>query len=129
MLKMRWQRGDVAVEMLNEPAYSLGSVDNVRAYAKEYLLGPRSLYCSRHGVVCGMHEEPVGSALIAGSGGGTGVHAHSLAVLDDRCCAAVGNTVACMGLPELALRWHVQADVATCFGIHLTHDRSSLVVH
>src|SRR3990172_4093057 len=126
---MRWQRGDVTVERIDEPGYSLGSADNGRPYSNEYVLGPWSRHCSRHGVVCVMPEVPVGTALIAVSGGGTGVHTHSLALLGGRCCAAVGNTVVCMGPPDLALRWHVQGDQATCLGVHLTHDQSFLVVH
>ena len=129
MLKMRWRHGDITVEMIDEPAYSVGSPDNVRPYEHEYILGPASVLGSRHGVVCLLRDQPVGSALIAGSGGGTGVHAHSLALLDDCCCAAVANRVVCMGLPQLALRWQVEGDQATCFGLHPTRDRASLVVH
>ena len=63
------------------------------------------------------------------SGGGTGVHERSCAVLADRCLVAVGNRVAALTLPDLRLIWHAKGDDVTCFGLHVTPDELHVVVH
>lgn len=46
------------------------------------------------------------------------MHVHSAILENNRLCLAVGNFVACLNLPSLALAWAVEADTATCFGLY-----------
>ena len=125
---MRFLRGRYTIEMVDEPAHTSGSTDNVRSYRHEY--SPAGdVPTSRHGVVCSEGGEVSGTAIIGGGGGATGLHEHSCVLLDDRCFVAVGDSVSCLALPDLGLRWRVQGDEATCFGLHLTPDERYLIVH
>ncbi len=126
---MRWERGRYALEMMDEPAYSFGSADNPRSYAHEYLFDSAYRPSSMHGLACFEARQARSSAILGASGGGTGVHGRSCVLLQDRCFVAVGDRVASLALPELALVWQAKVDEATCFGLHLTPDEEHLVVH
>ena len=126
---MRWARGRYAVEMRDEPAYSFGSPDNARSYGHEFLVEPTYRPSSKHGIECSLDGEPCASAVVGASGGGTGVHERSCALLPDRCLVAVGDRVVALRLPDLGLLWQAKADEATCFGLHVTPDDEHVVVH
>jgi hypothetical protein len=126
---MRWSRGRYGFDVVDEPCYSFGSADNPRRYEHEHLLESEDPLSSKHAVVCVDGDERCGSAVLGASRGPTGIHDHSLVVLDDRCFLAIGDRVACMAIPSLALLWHVSVDWATCFGLHLGGDERYLVVH
>jgi hypothetical protein len=49
--------------------------------------------------------------------------------LAGRCLIAVGDRVAALGLPDLVLLWQAKADVASCFGLHVTPVEQHVVVH
>lgn len=126
---MRWERGQYVIELTDEPSYSFGSADNARSYEHEYLLEPAYRPSSRHGLACIQEGEVRGSAILGASGGGTGIHEQSCVLLEDRCFVAVGDRVACLSLPNLALLWQAEADGATCFGLYATADEQHVLVH
>jgi hypothetical protein len=69
------------------------------------------------------------SVLYGATGGASGVHQHSLAIVDDRGFLAIGPFIVCVALPSLATRWVREVDDATCFGVHVCPDRLSLISH
>ncbi len=121
--------GRYLIEVRNEPSYSINSADNLRTYVNEYVFDRGYCPNSKHGITCCETETLVGSALIAASGGGTGIHQHSIALLPDRCFVAVGPELVCLSLPKLELLWHRQVDQATCFRVHFAPDRARLIIH
>jgi hypothetical protein len=125
---MRFHRAPYTIEMVDQPDHTFGSTDNVRSYRHE-CAPAADFIASRHGFVCTEGGEVRGSAVIGGGGGATTPHEHSCVMLDDRCFVALGDSVCCLALPDLALLWRVQGDDATCFGLHLTHDERFLIVH
>jgi outer membrane protein assembly factor BamB len=126
---MRWERGGYVIELTDDSCYSFGSADNTRTYTHEHLLASEDGPSSKHGLACIREGETLGSAVLGASGGATGVHERSCVLLDDRCIVAVGDRVAALGFPDLALLWEARADSATCFGLHLTADEGHVVVH
>lgn len=112
------------ITVTNEPTYSFSSTDNVRSYTFEIPLTD-SIW-SKHGV--NLKGDPI---VIVGAGAGaTDVHAHSALVIDDSLLLAVGNHLACISLlPPYCLRWSLQVDLATCFGIYWQSQRRALITH
>jgi hypothetical protein len=67
---------------------------------------------------------------VLGRGGGqSGVHAHSLAYVDSLLYVAVGDGVACIRPRPFELRWSIQTDWATCFGVHHEGRKGALISH
>lgn len=113
------------VQMVNEPTYTFGSADNVRKYGREYSLGsPHYHNSSVHGIT-----TTAASAVVGAGGGASGIHNHSLVIVDDNCFVAVGDQICCMRLPELTLVWHLTVDPATCFGVFHSVKHQALFSH
>jgi len=119
----------LVIEVVNETGYSFGSRDNTRHYRREQVLGDRHLLSSRHGVLVKRNGETLASAIFGAIGGASGVHERSLVLQPDLCFLAIGPFIACLELPSLVTRWVREVDHATCFGIHITSDRRSLISH
>jgi hypothetical protein len=114
-----------AIELINERAYTFGSVDNVRRYKFEKHFDKEYKPSSIHGVF--LNDEPL--AVFGSSGGGTGIHEHSAILLNDDLYLAVGNHLLCMTLQPFQLKWETQPDEATLFGIHYDREHSALLSH
>lgn len=124
-LSMTLQSPFGAVELINERAYTFGSVDNVRRYKFEKHFDKEYLSSSIHGVL--LNGEPL--AVFGSSGGGTGIHEHSALLMNDDLYLAVGNHLVCMALQPFKLKWDIQPDEATCFGICYKPRHSALLSH
>ncbi len=117
------------LEVAGEATYSPGSMDNASSYAAELLLEPNYYASSTYGIRCLIGEELRSTLAVVASGGATGVYSSSCVVVQDRCFVAVGYHVVCLQLPELAVLWHVQGDMASCFGLYLAPGGTHLIVH
>jgi len=113
------------VKIVNEPAYTFGSADNVHSYLVAKNLNSASGPVSVHGVF--LNEEPL--LVVGASGGATGIHEHSALWLSERLYLAVCDTVVCMRLQPFEFLWSLRVDGATCFGIHFHTETSSLLSH
>jgi hypothetical protein len=113
------------IELVNEPAYTFGSTDNVRRYGFSKHLDNKCGPTSVHGVL--LNGEPL--AVFGDSGGCSGVHAHSAVVLGDLLFFAVGRHVVCLRPAPFEYRWALQTDFATCFGVHYDEAHHALVSH
>jgi hypothetical protein len=69
------------------------------------------------------------TAIVCASGGASAVHGHSALALHDQCLVAVGDHVVALAVPDLGLRWALQVDPATCFGLYVTGDPPIFVSH
>lgn len=61
--------------------------------------------------------------------GASGVHEHSIAIVDNTCFIAVGDTLCSLALPLQDLLWHRQVDHATCFGVYFSANHYCLISH
>lgn len=113
------------LRILDEPEYSFDSQDNSRPYLQEMCLTKGSP-SSIHGVELN-HQR----IMIIGAGGGCStVHRHSALIIDGKLYLAIGDLIVCLSLePSHRLLWSIQADAATCFGIHWDSRRAALVSH
>lgn len=116
--------GPLDIRIANEPAHSFGSADNTRRYRYEIDLA-RGEAWSKHGVLIG--GSPI--AIVGAAGGATAVHSDSAVVVGERLYLAVGDWVVSFTLEPFALDWSIQADSATCFGIHYSSERRALICH
>lgn len=113
------------VQIVDEPAYTFGSADNVRSYHFASNLSSESNPVSAHGVL--LNDEPL--VVIGATGGATGINPHSALWLNDRLYLAVCDTVTCIKLSPCEIFWSLRVDSATCFGIHFHAETKSLLSH
>ena len=113
------------IEIVNEPNYSFGSVDNQRQYPAEFLLGNVSQPTSTHGVL--LDGSP--TAVFGAGGGCSAVHDHSALIKDSRLYLAVGDHLVCLCISPLEIIWATRVDTATCFGIHYDSTHDALISH
>ena len=126
---MRFGEGPCRLEIVDETDYSPGSQDNLRSYAALLSLEPEYRASSKYGIRCLEGESTSASLAIAASGGTTGVNAASCVLLHDRCFVAVGYHIVCLQVPELTIQWHVQGDLASCFGLFPAPGEKRIPVH
>jgi hypothetical protein len=125
---MLFKAGNYDLDLIDEPTYTPGSADNVRTYAREYdFTDSADRPSSRHGLV--LREDGVvrQSCILLAGGGASGVHEHSIAIVDKTCFLAVGDTLCSLALPSFELRWHRQVDHATCFGVYFSANHYCLI--
>jgi hypothetical protein len=112
------------LQFVNEAGHTFGSVDNVRRYP--FSKAPSDGYISStHGVL--LNGEPL--AVFGNGGGASGIHAHSAVSRDNVVYLAVGSHVVCFEVMPFVLRWEIQADDATCFGIYFCPLKNALLSH
>jgi hypothetical protein len=118
------------VELLDESTYTRRSVDNVRSYEREFLLGDlHGLCASRCGVILREGEKIKASCILLAGGGLTRVHEHSSFIIEDSCYVAVGDSICSLALPSLNLSWFRKVDSCTCFGVYYLPYHSCLISH
>jgi hypothetical protein len=113
------------VQLVNEPTYSFGSADNTRCYDTEVDLTGDCQPSSIHGVI--VDDRP--TMVIGDAGGASGVHAHSLLVLDSCVYVAVGAHVVCFTQGNQRPNWTLKVDGATCFGVYYDSKHDAFISH
>jgi hypothetical protein len=125
-----FKAGKYELELIDEPLYSPGSADNVRAYSRAYnFTDVPDRPSSRHGLVLregGIFRK---SCILLAGRGASGIHEHSAVSIGDACFVAVGDTLCSLELPSLDLLWHRQVDAATCFGVYYSTKYHCLISH
>lgn len=100
--------------MLDEPSYKFGSTDNNFNYSKHYLGdGAEKFPTSKQGVKICQDDQIINSCILIGSGGATGIHQNSSLLDNDQLIVCCCDTVFCLTLIELELKWKTRADQAT----------------
>jgi hypothetical protein len=118
-----YQYKNLTIEVLDEPTYRLGSADNNFIYSKHYLGdGGQDYPTSKHGIKIFQDEQILESCIVIGSGGATGIRKNSTIIDNDNLLICCCDTVFCLTLPNLDLKWKTQADQATCFQIFKQQD-------
>lgn len=119
----RYQYKNLTIEVTDEPTYKFGSTDNNFNYSKHYFGDGATEYpTSKHGIKIYQDDQIIESCIIIGSGGTTGVHQNSSLLDKDRLIICCCDTIFCLTLADLELKWKTQADQATCFQIFKQQD-------
>lgn len=113
------------IKLVNEPTYSFGSTDNSRRYDTEVDLTGGCQASSIHGLI--IDDRP--TLVVGDSGGASGVHEHSLLLLESRVYIAVGAHIVCLTLGSQKPDWTVEIDEATCFGLYYAEAHDALISH
>ncbi len=103
--------------LLNEDNYSFNSTDNIRNYDYLYFADgcDKGNYISRHAIINNVNFKKV---LLIATGGGTGIHQNSYLIDESLILICVSDSIFCIELPNMSLKWNVKADPGTCFGIY-----------
>lgn len=120
---------DYDISLVDEPMYTLHSVDNIRTYDREYILSDDSQINSKHGISLLEGERILRSCILVASGGGTGIHFQSAVIVGDSIYVAVGNVLCSLKLPSLDLQWQKKVDFAACFGVYYLTNEDCLITH
>jgi len=109
---------DLTIQVVDEPAYEFRSSTNNFNYQKYFFGGGGQEYpTSKHGIKILQNDKILNSCIVIGSGGATGIHQNSALLDSDDLLLCCCDTVFCLSLPALDLKWKTQADQATCFQI------------
>lgn len=116
------------INIYNESTYTVGSTDNVNSYDKVYFGdNAREYPTSKHGISIIQNGEIVNKCLIVGSGGSTTIHKHSSARYKSQLLICCCNSVFCITLPDLELKWVKVLDIVTCFQIF--EHNNNFIIH
>src|SRR5688572_10646834 len=114
------------VEIVDDPMFSVGSVDNKINHESVFGEGDH-YYSSKHAVLVYEEEQLRNSALVYSGGGATGVHENSATICNEAIFICCGFKLFSLSLPDLGLRWAARADDVCCFGV-FAYDQD-LIVH
>ena len=119
---------NLTIDISDDQTFSFGSADNKYKYLKHFFgEGGQKFPVSKHSIKIFKDDEEINSCIIIGSGGATGVYKNSSLIDDDKILLCCCNTIFCLTLPELDLKWKTKADRATCFEIFKQQD--DYIVH
>ena len=119
---------DLKIEIYDDPTYKVDSADNKFNYSKHYFGdGAQDYPTSKHAIKIFRNEEEINNCIIIGSGGSTEVNKNSSLLDNDQLVLCCCDTIFCLSLPDLNLKWKTQADQATCFQIMKLQD--DYIVH
>jgi hypothetical protein len=124
---MTTQFKNYTVDIIDESNFSLESTDNALAYDKVYFDEGEYQATSKHGIKVSKEGMHVSSAIICEVGGATGIYDNSFVIKDDSLLICCCDTIYSFKLPELALNWKKEFDMATCFSIYLFRD--DFIIH
>jgi hypothetical protein len=109
--------GQYQIDLYDDPTFSKNSADNTTRYDHVYSsLGEYSA-TSVYGIKIFKDDNLYQSAVIASTGGGTGVYENSFLIDSENILICCSDSVFCLSIPDLRLIWRTQADSATCFEI------------
>jgi len=119
----RYKYKDLTIEVLDEPTYKFGSMDNNFNYDKVFFNdGGEEYPTSKHGIRIYQDDQIINSCILIGSGGATGILQKSSFIDKNQLLICCCDTVFCLTLPSLDLKWKTQSDPATCFQIFKQQD-------
>jgi hypothetical protein len=117
---------NLRIKIFDDRSFTPGS-DNIHTYLSYYYsqdeMDYHNLY---HGVKIFDGDTEIDSCLLLGSGGTTGIHQTSSLLDGNQLLICCGDSLFCLTLPLLELKWSIQVDMATCFQV-LKHQNDYLV--
>lgn len=126
---MDFHGGPFVLTLLDDPTYSPGSADNLRAYGREYSFSEKYQPNSKYGVSCQRRDESTHSCILLAAAGATRVNSKSAVIVGEHCFVAIGDTICSLTLPDLEMLWAKKVDTATCFGVYHLPNHNCLISH
>jgi hypothetical protein len=124
---MIFETGKYKIELQVDELYSDSSTDNLNQYQKIYFTESEYILPTKIGIKVFQNEELIKSAIIGSIGGGTGIHNNSQIIDNDEITICCSDSIFCLSIPNLDLKWKTQADQITCFELFKKDD--SYIVH
>ena len=119
----RYKYKNLEIEVTDEPTYKYGSADNNFNYSRHYFGDNAENYpTSKHGIKVYSEDKIIYNSIIIGSGGATGISQNSSLIDNDQLLICCCDTIFCLTIPDLNLKWKTRADQATCFQIFKRQD-------
>lgn len=118
------------IEILDDPNYTLNSVNNLRQYEKIYFnenQEDRFYPTSKHAIIVNEFGREISNAIICEVGGGTGIHENSFIIEDDKIWIRICNKIYCLEIPSLELIWKKEFDNFTNLSIHKLEE--DIIIH
>ena len=124
------QNNRYEIVIANDSSYLLDSIDNLRSYDTEYLLGDKSVQpSSQHSVVVKDNSRILRTCILLADGGATGIQQQSALIHHDSCIVAVGPFLCSLCIPTLELELSTKVDFATCFGVYYSEKHNCFISH
>jgi len=124
---MNFQIGKYKIELEVDETYTQNSADNIKHYQEVYFDQSEYDLPTKIGVQILQNDKLIKSVIIGSVGGGSGIHLNSQIIEDDRILICCSDSVFCLSIPDLDLKWKTQVDQATCFEIFKKDD--SYIIH
>lgn len=124
---MKYTVDPYLLDIFVDPGFSENSNDNTNEYDFVYLTASDQRHTTAIGIKLYKIDQLLASAIIAATGGGTGIHDHSQVIEDNQIVVCCSDTVFCLSIPDLSLLWQTKVDDITCFEIYKYKD--SYIVH
>lgn len=119
---------DYEIHIRNELIYGTDPEKSTPDFGTLYnFCGDQYQPSAQHSVHVYRHGQLLKQCLLNGTNGATSVHEHSAVVHNDRILVCCGNRICSLSIPQLNLEWSLEADPATCFGVHCYND--AIIVH
>lgn len=118
------------IEILDDPNYTLNSVNNLRPYEKIYFnenQEDRFYPTSKHAIIVNEFRREISNAIICEVGGGTGIHENSFIIEDNKIWIRICNKIYCLEIPSLELIWKKEFDNFTNLSIHKLEE--DIIIH
>lgn len=121
-MKMELEKLPYRIKLVNAEQYTLNSADNIESYDVEYFQGAyngdRYSPTSKHGIRIFENDKEIRSAIVCETGGPTGIHEESAVITGNNLYLCCCDSVYCLSIPNLDLKWNKRLDPGTCFGIY-----------
>ncbi len=115
------------------PEHWLPHVEHRYKYAALYTLEGVQQDDLEHGPVYGVilrgSEGVVASCLICAGGAHCPPTADSVLAVQDNLVLSIGNSICCLAIPTLALRWSAIVDTVCCYAVHSSPDHIGFITH
>lgn len=115
---------NLTIEIFDDTTYRYGYDDNSFTYAEHYFAAMAYDFPSaQYGIKIWENEQLASDCLIIGYGGTTNVAPNTSLINEDELIVCCGNTVFCLELPALKLKWKMEGCEVACLQIFKQDDQ------
>lgn len=123
---IEYQYKHLIIKIVNESNDNLDFIE--KNYSKQYFSNESEKFQGlKYGIRIFQNEKEINNSIIFALGGLTKIHQNSFIVDEDKLVICCSNTIFCLTIPELNLKWQTQADSATCFQIF--KQKNDCIIH
>lgn len=114
----------LTIEIFDDTTYRYGFDDNSFTYTEHHFAAMANNFsCAQYGIKIWKNEKLVSNCLVIGYGGTTNVAPNTSLINEDELIVCCGNTVFCLELPTLQLKWKTEGCEVACNQIFQQDDQ------